>query len=85
MVRGTIDLSVFSSPQGPVRIGEIGVDGDERVDGELKRVVECGEDGEFGIAPEIVRCGRQVRSHRPFRPRAIRRGRSLSGGVKVSR
>jgi len=85
MVRGAIDLSVLSTPQGPVRIGEVRVDGDERVDGNLQRVVECGEDCEFGIAREMVWCGRRVGSHRPFRPRAMRRGHSFSGGAKVSR
>jgi hypothetical protein len=49
-------------------------------------VVECIEDREFGIEPEIVRGdARLVGSQRPFRPRAERRGRSFSGGVKVSR
>ena len=71
--------------EGSFRIGEFGVDGNERVDGELERVVERIEDGELGIVPEIIWSERRVGSQRPFRPRAVRRGRSLSGGEKVSK
>ena len=76
---------VVAPPCGSFRVGELGVDRNERVDGELECVIERVEDGEFGVAPEIVRRDGQMGSQRPLRLRAVRRGRSFSGGVKVSR
>ena len=76
---------VAAPPRGYFRIGEFGIDRHERVDGESDRVIKRIEDCEFGIGSEFVRGHLRVRSQRPLRPRALRRGRSVSGGAKVSR
>ena len=78
-------IRVHSPPWGHLYVGEFGVDRHERVDGEPERVIKRIEDREFGIASEFVRRHWRVQSQRPLRPRALRRGRSVSGGAKVSR
>ena len=76
---------VDSPRWGYFRVGQFGIDRHERVDGDPKRAIKRIEDREFRIASELVRRHRRVRSQRPLRPRALRRGRSVSGGAKVSR